>query len=1025
MRRLIGVLCAAGVVCWCAWTAGAGDFEIGLSAEEASGVARQAEPISGGVPLPKGMFRKGQAFALLKEGGGELPCQALPLIVRKDGSLRWVLVDFQDDLAAGATNRYVLRAVAGPGAKPASPVRVTETAGAVTVDTGKITFTISRTKPFGLFSSVAVDGRPVVTGGQVRCREHFTGASYTAGPPDSVEVEYRGPMRATVTVRGGFVGDARGRITYVARITAWAGASSVHLKYALCNSSEKRYCFRLIEDSTIALTLAGAPTGSILGADKPLAAGVDAWVAQALKPSAAGAAKASDGASEVWTGREAQGWIAARTAGGTVFATDLYFAADPARKLAMKDGSLLLSGIIERWRNEKKDRRGNEIGRPYADTFRVLYDCSHLSSQYVIDFAAPAEPTELARMAKAGLERTWLLATPEAYLHGDAIFSGHFGTQADEMACYDTWGWKYDRKDVPTKPHRTYPRFFRGIDNHFDPEEDVVDHLVMMYMRTGKRAYWKHLRSWGNYWTDLCAWRTDGWRWKDGGVWKRTGPKGSAPQRPEDPVTGIRNIMPLGDGGPDGRTFTIKRSGSRKLPLALSPGFVADTYILGIYKGCYCHNWSAGLFHLFCLTGDRDVMEAAIDRAEQGFDQETRAFGRKPGDGRGFGRSFTRTFMNVQAATMFFPEDAFFIRAREKVAAVYLERKVREPRGLVNAAGRLQNGIQGGLTRSVGKQGVAAMKALGYTVDERTGLMTDPKTGHTWYIISQPATWQNAPLSRAMERYYLDTGSEDALDWTIAYGQAVARVLYQRHGNFDYSRFLVDFPRRGVAKDYGSWVTDPVTNPWAEGPTINSFLARFHPDACARAYDLCGEPFLKQRAHDLLFGGTHRGYNAPKMKPLDRVGMWMNYYSDHDGQIDFMLRTFYIWAQPRRDQRPPRAVADLKVTVQGEKATVAFTAPADEGGRVARYQVKCSDKPIVDYVTFLDLYNTFEDGKHCNWWMAANLQGEPTPAAAGTRERFVVTGVPKGARYFAVRSFDDSSNRSVLGNVIEVGRPGT
>jgi hypothetical protein len=416
-----------------------------------------------------------------------------------------------------------------------------------------------------------------------------------------------------------------------------------------------------------------------------------------------------------------------------------------------------------------------------------------------------------------------------------------------------------------------------------------------------------------------------------------------------------------------------------------------------------------GMIHLFCMTGDHDFLEAGLDRAEQGFDQETRAFGRKPADGKAFSRSFTRTSMNVVAGRMFMPGDEYFAEASDLMAAIFLKRKPPEPRGLVNVAG----GWSGKpLDFYVGKQGVEAMNKAG--VKFSNGTLTDAD-GHTWKPIIQPALWMYPPESKAMYSYWLDTGDEDAHDWVIAYGQMVARVLKQRHGNFDYSRFLIDFPKRGVAKDFGSWTTDPKTNPWAEGPAINSYLARFHPDICARAYELSGEQALKKGAYDLLFGGTHRGYNAPKMKALDRVGYWMNYHSDHDGQIDFMLKTFYIWAHERRDSQPPAAVKDLTVNVAGDKATVSFTAPADAGGgKVTRYQVKCSDKPIVDYVTFLKAYNAFKEAESTNWFLAANVKGEPAPQAPGAKESFTVTGVPAGAKHFAVRAYDDSSNRSAL-----------
>ena len=66
---------------------------------------------------------------------------------------------------------------------------------------------------------------------------------------------------------------------------------------------------------------------------------------------------------------------------------------------------------------------------------------------------------------------------------------------------------------------------------------------------------------------------------------------------------------------------------------------------------------------------------------------------------------------------------------------------------------------------------------------------------------------------------------------------------------------------------------------------------------------------------------------------------------------------------------------------------------------------------------FLEKFNNFEDDACCNWWMATNLTGEPAPAGAGTKESFAVTGVPANATHFAVRSFDNASNRSAMSNV--------
>lgn len=59
-----------------------------------------------------------------------------------------------------------------------------------------------------------------------------------------------------------------------------------------------------------------------------------------------------------------------------------------------------------------------------------------------------------------------------------------------------------------------------------------------------------------------------------------------------------------------------------------------------------------------------------------------------------------------------------------------------------------------------------------------------------------------------------------------------------------------------------------------------------------------------------------------------------------------------------------------------------------------------------------------------SFWRAANVTGEPEPAAPGSREDFVVAGVPDIDRlHFVVVSHDDSRNRSYLSNPARRERP--
>ncbi|MGQ9663209.1 MAG: exo-rhamnogalacturonan lyase family protein [Kiritimatiellia bacterium] len=410
-------------------------LEISLTVEEPAGVARISEPVSGGVPLPWGQFKKDQSFALF-EGSTEIPVQVLPLVVDEKGFLRWVLLDFQTTLAAREKKTFVLKTTQGQAVHP-SPLKVTQRAGSVVVDTGKISFTVDGAAPFGLFSSVALSsaqGAPskiLVRGGEVTYTDAFDGKTYKADKPSQIEVEYAGPLRTTIAVKGRFVGDEQSKLQYVARITAWAGRSDVHVKYSLCNSNPDHYTYRKIKDSTIALVLATEPERVKIGAYEPLEARGEVWMQQSMRvfpaaihshdvlaacnwlratPGATepGACKVVSTHQELWTsqskGDVAEGWLAP-DCGNLLWACDLYFTDDPPRRLPVQGDKLSLTGVTVPLEDITK--------MPFPEKERCLFDCSHLSSQYMLDSAAPSEAKELSAKTRRARARLWLMTPPE------------------------------------------------------------------------------------------------------------------------------------------------------------------------------------------------------------------------------------------------------------------------------------------------------------------------------------------------------------------------------------------------------------------------------------------------------------------------------------------------------------------------------------------------------------------------------------------------------------------------------------
>ena len=388
------LLMVAALLVWVCGGVMADDFEVPLTVRESMGVERSAAPISGGVPLPKGAFERGRQFALFAEGGTEIPCQVSPLVVETDDTLRWVLLDFQDDLDAGATKHYVLKATRPSATRPGG-LRVDDRPERVVIDTGRIELVIAKNKPFALFDARSADGKQIITGGEVSYLQMWGRRGWNdpskwqtqkliAGVPEVVKIHYPGPLRVTVEIAGHFDDDPLGA-GYRAWITTWAGQSRVAVKYKLCNSNPHRYTAIPVARATVELRLATAAEKVLLGANEPLPIAGDGWIHQGLLlhhsyQDVPGAAKAGSGRKTIWTadGPEDKpaGWIAAGRR-QSIFVCDRLFASGPARRLAVAGNRLVLEGIAARFDGprDEKFRRDRPIVTHWGIFYREITKC--------------------------------------------------------------------------------------------------------------------------------------------------------------------------------------------------------------------------------------------------------------------------------------------------------------------------------------------------------------------------------------------------------------------------------------------------------------------------------------------------------------------------------------------------------------------------------------------------------------------------------------------------------------------------
>jgi hypothetical protein len=198
------------------------------------------------------------------------------------------------------------------------------------------------------------------------------------------------------------------------------------------------------------------------------------------------------------------------------------------------------------------------------------------------------------------------------------------------------------------------------------------------------------------------------------------------------------------------------------------------------------------------------------------------------------------------------------------------------------------------------------------------------------------------------------------------------------------------------------------------------------PNVPAIGYRLTGDKMLKEKCMEILWWGLDRDYVNPPKFPEGDAPLYARIEKNTKGDwITPVCMAFGFVAFPKKEEVPPAPIKDLKVEAKGGgNVELTWTAPGDEGGgKPAFYQVKWSEKPLVDYLEPGDEYRSHFKNSALDityWTSAVNVAGEPVPQAKGAKEKMTLK-VPAGKTLcFGVRTFDDSHNRSKVSNFVSV-----
>jgi hypothetical protein len=211
-------------------------FTVPLIVAEEEGIGRVNEPVTVGIPWPKGQLYEPASLALHHDNGKRLPLQTEVLARWSDGSVQWLLVDFLATVAPQTTVTYTLQP--GPVSEATdqeTPLRVHEVSNTLVVDSGAARFSLDL-RHFAPLQQIMIEGQPILAATGSRLELLDTTEQLYQPHIRQWALETTGPVRATVYFRGQFLGPRNDALVdFMARLNFYACSSLVVMQFTVHN----------------------------------------------------------------------------------------------------------------------------------------------------------------------------------------------------------------------------------------------------------------------------------------------------------------------------------------------------------------------------------------------------------------------------------------------------------------------------------------------------------------------------------------------------------------------------------------------------------------------------------------------------------------------------------------------------------------------------------------------------------------------------------------------------------------------
>lgn len=203
-----------------------------------SSYPRHNEPVTIGVPFPKGQLPENSSLYLIDQNGSPVVLQARPLTRWPDGSIKWLLCDFLANLPSSAETVFELSHDAQVFQEGTSLI-ITKDSNSWSVDTGAAVFGID-TREFRPFSVVEGSNGQLLVGLSETNLIDGKGQRWTPRIENLV-LESEGPVRATIFFSGIFHNGNDELLRFESRLSLYSGLARVMLEMRLHNPWAARH----------------------------------------------------------------------------------------------------------------------------------------------------------------------------------------------------------------------------------------------------------------------------------------------------------------------------------------------------------------------------------------------------------------------------------------------------------------------------------------------------------------------------------------------------------------------------------------------------------------------------------------------------------------------------------------------------------------------------------------------------------------------------------------------------------------